>query len=76
MPLLIILHKFKYSLMHGYGAKYYVNSSWYIVFTTTLVSFIDRHFLMPTKCGECVSMRTKISLTMTDKPLTKTNLTV
>jgi len=27
-----------------------------IVFTTTLMSFIDQHILMPTKCGKCVSM--------------------
>jgi len=43
MYLLILLHMFKYSLMHGY-----VNLSCYFVFTTTLMSFIDRHILMLT----------------------------
>jgi hypothetical protein len=33
---------------------YYVNLSWYIVFTTTLRSFIDRHIWMLTECGKCV----------------------
>src|SRR5215469_18552381 len=79
MHLLILLHKFKYSPMHGYGtyyAKYYVKLSWYIVFTTTLMSFIDRHILKLTKCGTCVSMYTKIWLTATENPLAETYLTM
>jgi sulfur relay (sulfurtransferase) complex TusBCD TusD component (DsrE family) len=35
------------------------------------MSFIDRHTLMLTKCGKCASMRTIISLTATEKPLTE-----
>jgi hypothetical protein len=46
------------------------------VFTTKLMSFIGRHILMQTKCGTCVSMRKKISLTATEKPVTETYLTL
>jgi len=42
MHLLILLHKFILQCM-GTEVKYYVNPLWYFVFTTTLMSFIDRH---------------------------------
>jgi hypothetical protein len=46
---LFLLHKFKHSLVHGYGtyeAKYYVNLSSYFVFTNTLtyVIYWQAHF--------------------------------
>ena len=43
MYLLILLHKFKYSLMYGCGtylAQYYVNLSCYFVLTTTLTYIV------------------------------------
>jgi len=49
--LLVSITKFQYSLMHGcgtYEAKYYVKFLCYFVFTTTLMTFIDRHILMLT----------------------------
>ena len=47
-----------------------------ILYSRPNMSFIDRHILMQTKCGKCVSMWKKISLTATEKPLTETYLTV
>jgi hypothetical protein len=45
------------------------------------MSFIDRHILVQTKRGTCVSMRKsvmqiKISLTATEEPVTETYLTL
>jgi hypothetical protein len=40
------------------------------------MSFIDRHILMQTKCGTCVSMRKKISVIATEKPVAETYLTL
>jgi hypothetical protein len=40
------------------------------------MSFIDRHILMHTKCGTCVSMQKNISLTVTEEPVIETYLTL
>ena len=47
MYLLILLHKFKYSIMHGcgtYSARYYVKLSYYLVFFTKRVIYLETYF--------------------------------
>ena len=47
MHLLILLHKFKYSIMLGYGtysARYYVKLSYYLVFSTKRVIYLETYF--------------------------------
>ena len=47
MHLLILLHKFKYSIIHGcgtYSARYYVKLSYYLVFFTKRVIYLETYF--------------------------------
>jgi hypothetical protein len=59
-----LLCKFKYSLMHEnetYYAKYYVNLSCYVVFTTTLtyVFYLQAHFNAITTLYNCDRLSAK-----------------